>query len=148
MPAHISSPQLPRADCGHAAVPGSIAPTLEGQSQGGWLPEVQAERRPRSELGEQRIAEDPPAQWAGSKVNFPRTQARAQPPAQQPQIISRGGGDDSAMRSPQLPLLGLLRSVGAGKGLTAHLVLWFPRWAPWGTPCMLSTPASRQRPGL
>lgn len=52
---------LPRADCGHAVVPGSITPTLEGQPQGGRLLEVQAERRPWGELEEQRIAEDPPA---------------------------------------------------------------------------------------
>lgn len=34
------------------------------------------------------------------------------------------------------------------EGLTAHLVLWFPRWAPWGTPCMISTPTAYQGPGL
>ena len=73
-------------------MPGSprrITPAQEGQPQGGRLPGVRAERGPRGGWRSRGVAENPPAQWAGAKVSFPRTQTRAQPPAHQPRLVSR-----------------------------------------------------------
>lgn len=98
------------------------------------------------------VAEEPPPTCQPGTEKLKSGPREPRPPSHKPWLVSvhtrtRWGRDDSAMLNPQLPLLGLLHSVGAGRGLPAHLVLRFPRWAPWGTPGIIS-PTAHQGPGL
>lgn len=89
VPAHISSPTLPRADGSRAGEPVEHH-AHSGRAAPRWpAPGGSSREGTTGWMEEQRVAENPPAQWARAKVSFPRTQARAQPPAHQPRLVSQ-----------------------------------------------------------
>ena len=128
----------------------------EGQRPGGWLLAVLSRDRAAGWVEGCWVAEDhPQPRPSGEKPKSGPQEPRpglshrhtSPSPSADTHTDPLRERHDSATLNPQLPLLGLLCSLGAGRGLTAHLVLWFPRWAPWGTPCIIS-PTAHQGPGL